>query len=188
MRQFLEFIPIGLFVGVYFYTRDIYVATAVLMAGVCVQVGYEYSQDKSISKRTQVVFWVVMLAGGATLVFQDELFIKWKPTIVNWLFCVALVTSQFLGRDNLLKKMLGEHLPLPDRVWRNLNFGWSLGFFIAGALNLYVAYSFNTDIWVTYKLVGGFGLTLSYMIITMVYLVKGGYIPEPAEESPETID
>jgi intracellular septation protein len=186
MRQFIEFVPIVLFVGVYFTTKDIYLATAVLMGGVCLQVAFEYSQDKSVSKRTLMVFWVVILAGTATLVFQNEVFIKWKPTIVNWLFCVALVSSHFLSADNLLKKMLGEHLPLPDHVWRNLNFGWAVGFLFAGGLNLVVAYSFSTDIWVTYKLVGGFGISITYMIITIAYLVKGGYIRD--EESVETSD
>ena len=178
MRQFIEFIPIALFVGVYFTTKDIYTATAILMAGVAVQVAVEYFQDRSVSKRTQVVFWVVMLAGGATVVLQDELFIKWKPTVVNWLFCVALLGSQLIGKSNLLKKMMGEHLPLPDQAWRNLAYGWSLGFFVAGALNLYVAYEYSTDIWVTYKLIGGFAITLSYMIITMTYLYKAGYLAE----------
>lgn len=188
MRQFIEFIPIALFVAVYFYTDDIYIATALLMAGVCVQVGYEYAQDKAVSRRTQLVFWVVILAGGATITLQNELFIKWKPTIVNWLFCLVLLASQFVSKDNLLKTMLGEHLSLPDHVWRNLNYGWSFGFFFAGALNLVVAYSFSTDFWVTYKLVGGFGLTLTYMIITMAYLIKGGYVQDTEEESPETAE
>ena len=183
MRQFIEFVPIALFVAVYFTTSDIFLATAILMAGVCMQVGFEYYQDKTLSKRTIMVFGVVILAGTATLVFQDEVFIKWKPTIVNWLFGVALISGHLMFKDNLLKKMLGEHLTLPEHVWRNLNYGWALGFFIAGALNLLVAYSYNTEIWVTYKLIGGFGLTLSYMFITMMYLVKGGYVSD-AEETP----
>ncbi len=182
MRQFIEFIPIAVFVAVYFTTRDIYLATAVLMGGVCVQVGLEYGMDKYVRKQTQVVFYVAMIFGGMTLAFQDDLFIKWKPTIVNWVFCATLLLSQFVSKDNLLKKLLGEHLVLPDHVWRNLAFGWSFGFFLAGALNLAVAYWFSTDFWVTYKLVGGIAITLTYMIITMVYLVKGGYIEE---EEPE---
>jgi intracellular septation protein len=188
MRQFIEFIPIALFVAVYFTTRDIYLATAILMTGVCIQVGFEYYQDKTVSKRTMMVFCVVILAGAATLVFQDEVFIKWKPTIVNWIFSIALLAGQLLSRDNLLKKMLGEHLTLPDPVWRNLNYGWSLGFFIAGALNLIVAYSYSTDIWVTYKLFGGFAITLGYIVITMVYLVKGGYISDADETPAESKD
>lgn len=186
MRQFIEFVPIALFVVVYFTTKDIYLATALLMAGACVQVGYEYGVDKEVSKRTQMVFAVIILAGSATLILHDETFIKWKPTIVNWLFSVALIGSQLISKDNLLKKMLGEHLALPDLVWRNLNYGWALGFFIAGALNLVVAYNFSTEFWVTYKLVGGICITLFYMIITMTYLYKGGYIEEEkAADGPE---
>ncbi len=188
MRQFIEFVPIALFVAVYFTTRDIYLATAILMVGVCIQVGFEYYQDKTLSKRTMMVFSVVILAGAATLVFQDEVFIKWKPTIVNWVFSIALIGGHLLSKDNLLKKMLGEHLTLPDPVWRNLNYGWALGFFIAGALNLFVAYRYSTDIWVTYKLVGGFAITLGYMVITVVYLVKGGYLNDADETPAESKD
>ena len=193
MRQFIEFVPIALFVGVYFALKDIYIATGVLMIGVCLQLGFEYALDRAVSKRTQILFWVVILAGAATLAFRDDVFIKWKPTIVNWLFCAALLASQLISTRNLLKKMLGEHLPLPDHVWRNLAYGWSLGFFVAGALNLVVAYGFSTDIWVTYKLVGGFAITLTYMAITMIYLVRGGYVQEleshgPAEDSAESGD
>ncbi len=189
MRQFIEFVPIALFVAVYFTTRDIYLATAVLMLGVCVQVGFEYGLDKTIRKQTQVVFVVAIVFGGMTLLFHDDLFIKWKPTIVNWVFSVALLLSHFVLKTNLLKKLLGEHMPLPDHVWRNLNYGWSLGFFIAGALNLVVAYGFSTDFWVTYKLIGGMAITLTYMIITMVYLVKGGYIQEEdADQDLKKVD
>ena len=182
MRQFIEFIPIAAFVAVYFSTKDIYLATGILMAAVCVQVGFEYGTDREISKRTQMIFWVVMLAGAATLIFQNEIFIKWKPTIVNWMFCVALLISQFLMQDNLLKKMLGEALQLPDQAWRTLNYGWSLGFFIAGALNIFVAYFFSTDFWVTYKLVGGIAITLIYMTITIVYLYRSGHLEDLHEE------
>ncbi len=182
MKQFVEFIPIAMFVVVYFTTRDIYISTGVLMVGICVQVAYEYLRYRHVDKKTKVVFWVAMLFGGATLLFRNEQFIQWKPTIVNWLFAVGLLASQLVGTDNLLKKMLADQIRLPDPVWRNLAIGWSAGFFIAGVLNLVVAYNFTLDFWVTYKLVGGFAITIIYMIITVVYLVRGGYIAEPEEQ------
>ena len=185
MRQLIAFIPIAAFVAVYFTSKDIYLATAILMVAVCVQVGIEFGADKTVSKRTQMVFWVVLLAGAATLVFQNELFIKWKPTIVNWMFCIALIISQLIMRENLLQKMLGEAISLPAAVWRNLNYGWSLGFFIAGALNLIVAYFFSTDFWVTYKLVGGIALTLFYMIITMLYLYRSGHLDDLEKDASQ---
>ncbi|MGI9322997.1 MAG: inner membrane-spanning protein YciB [Pseudomonadales bacterium] len=188
MKQLIEFIPIALFVGVYFTTKDIYLATALLMAGIAIQVAYEYWHDKTISKRTQFIFWVALLAGGATLIFKNQMFIMWKPTIVNGLFGVALLASQYIGRENLLQKLMGDHVNFPSQVWRNLTLGWSAGFFFAGALNLVVAYNFSTDFWVAYKLVGGMGLTIFYLIVTFVYLIAGGYISElSAEEDAASI-
>jgi intracellular septation protein len=183
MKQFVEFLPVALFVVVYFTTRDIYISTGVLMVGICLQVAFEYITQRKIDKKTKVIFWVAMLFGGATLIFRNEAFIQWKPTIVNWLFAVGLLSSQAFGKENIIKKMLSEQVEFPDHVWRNLTLGWSLGFFLAGGLNLIVAYNFDLDFWVTYKLVGGFGITLCYMIVTMTYLVKGGYV---ADDSPES--
>ncbi|MBQ61908.1 MAG: septation protein [Gammaproteobacteria bacterium] len=185
MKQFIEFIPVLLFVVVYFTTRDIYISTGVLMAGICFQVAYEFIRFRKVEKKTTVIFWVAMLFGGATLAFRNQEFIQWKPTIVNWLFCVALLMSQLISGDNLIKKMLSEQLTLPDLVWRNLALGWSLGFFLAGGLNLVIAYNFSLDFWVTYKLVGGIAISLIYMIVTMVYLIKGGYIQDDPPPVPE---
>ena len=74
--------------------------------------------------------------------------------------------------------MIGEQLQMPDDAWRNLNHGWALGFFVAGVLNLVVAYNFSLDFWVSYKLFGGMGLTIFYMVCTVIYLMKGGYLAE----------
>ena len=185
MKQFIEFIPVALFVVVYFTTRDIYISTGVLMVGVTFQVAFEYFRFGKVDKKTSIIFWVAILFGGATLVFRNQEFIQWKPTIVNWLFAVGLAASQVIGKENLIKKMLAEKVKLPDHVWRNLAYGWSCGFFIAGALNLVVAYNFDLDFWVTYKLVGGFAITLIYMIITVAYLAKGGYIEEEKKPGME---
>jgi intracellular septation protein len=179
MKQFIEFLPIALFVAVYFYTKDIYISTGILMAGVCVQAGYEYGTTRELSKQTLVIFCVVIIFGGATLLFRNQAFIQWKPTIVNWIFSLTLLGSQFVLKQNLLKKMLGTQLTLPDHVWFNLVRGWSLGFFIAGALNLIVAYGFSLDFWVSFKLIGGFATTLIYISITIAYLAKGGYLQDP---------
>ncbi|MFT7247046.1 MAG: intracellular septation protein [Candidatus Azotimanducaceae bacterium] len=182
MKQFAEFLPIAVFAGVYFYTRDIFTSTAVLMAAMFVQVGVEYGTSGKVARQTWFIFGSVVVLGGMTLAFRDETFIQWKPTLVNWAFCVVLLGSHLLIKVNLLKKMLGEQVKLPDHAWRNLTFGWSLGFFIAGALNLIVAFNFDMDFWVSYKLVGGFALTLIYIAITMVYLVKGGFMEDDASE------
>ena len=121
---------------------------------------------------------MAIIFGGATLLFRNEEFIQWKPTIVNWLFAVALMCSQILTKENLLQRMLGSQLALPDDTWRTLAIGWSIGFVFAGLLNLIVAYSFSLDFWVSYKLFGGFAITLLYILITLRYLSKKGFLKE----------
>lgn len=179
MKQFIEFVPVALFAAVFFFSRDIYLSTLVLMVAIAAQAGLEYLMTRQIEKKTQIIFWISMLFGGATLLLRNELFIQWKPTIINWLFAAGLLASQFLGKDNLLKKMLGTQLRLPDSVWLRLNLGWSLGFFIAGALNLVVAFNFSLAFWVSYKLIGGFAITLGYIVLTLIYLSSGGYLQDP---------
>lgn len=175
MNQLLDLAPVLIFVVV-FFTTDIYYATGALMAAVAVQVGAYLLLKKPVSRELQLTFWASLIFGGLTLAFRNETFIQWKPTIVNWLLAGSLIGSYYVGKKNLIEQLLSKQLTLVDEVWTRLNFGWALGFFIAGALNLIVAYNFSMEIWVTYKLVGGFALTFIYIIITMLYLARKGFL------------
>ena len=177
MNQLFDFLPIGLFVAVFFLS-DIFYATGALMIGVTLQVVAYKLLGKPISKELQITFWASIIFGALTLVFRNETFIQWKPTIVNWLFCVLLIGSHFIGQKNLLHRLLGHQLSLTEEVWVKLNFGWSFGFFFAGALNLVVAYNFSMEFWVSYKLIGGFALTLFYIVLTVAYLASKGFLNE----------
>ncbi len=175
MNQLLDLAPVLIFVVV-FFTTDIYLATGALMAAVTVQVGVYLLLKKPVSRELQLTFWASLIFGGLTLAFRNETFIQWKPTIVNWLLAGSLIGSYYVGKKNLIEQLLSKQLTLVDEVWTRLNFGWALGFFIAGALNLIVAYNFSMEIWVTYKLVGGFALTFIYIVITMLYLAHKGFL------------
>ena len=179
MKQLIEFIPIALFGAVYFWTGDIFTATFVLMGGVSFQLAWEYWTTKQVSRQTWIVFWSAILLGGATVIFRNEEFLFWKPTIVNWIFSAVLFGFHFFSKENLLKKILGSKIQFPGHVWRHLSLGWAVGFFIAGLLNLIIAFQFSLDFWVSYKLFGGLGLTLFYFCIMAVYLAKGGYLNQP---------
>lgn len=177
MSQLFDFIPILVFALV-FFTTDIYLATAALIVAVGVQLAVYKLTGRRIGKELWLTFWASLIFGGLTLLLRDETFIQWKPTIVNWAFALALVGAKALGGRNLLQSLLGEQLTLPDSVWSTLNYGWAAGFTFAGILNLIVAYNFSMEFWVSYKLIGGFALTFCYIIITMVYLSRGGYLDE----------
>ncbi len=179
MQQLLDFIPILVFVVV-FFTTDIYWATGALMAAVTLQVAVYKLSARPVGRELKLTFWVSILFGGLTLVLRDETFIQWKPTVVNWLLGAALIGGHFMGK-NLIEKLLGGQLKLPARVWTHLNFGWAGGFFLAGALNLAVAYGFSPEVWVTYKLVGGLALTFGYVALTLIYLHRLGLLSLPAQ-------
>ena len=178
MQQLIDFMPILAFVSVFFLFDDIYLATIALMVGAGCQILIEKLFFKNVRGVTKAIFAVVIISGGLTIVLQNDVFIKWKPTVVNWLFGFVLVFSSVLLKENLLKRMAGKMLHLEDEIWMRLNYGWSAGFILAGGLNLVVAYTFSTEIWVTYKFVGGPLISLLYVAITIGYLAKGGYLSQ----------
>ena len=179
MQQLLDFLPIVIFTAV-FFASDIYWATGALMVSVTLQVVIYKLVGRPVGRELKFTFWASMAFGGLTLLLRDETFIQWKPTVVNWLLAASLIGSHFM-RTNLIRKVMGGQLTLPDPVWVRLNFGWAAGFLFAGALNLVVAYNFSMEFWVTYKLVGGLGLTFSYIAITLLYLHRLGLLEQVAE-------
>lgn len=181
MRQLLEFVPIALFFIVYqldgesvslgslTYTFDgIFSATAVLMAATVVQVAITWAMTRRLEKRLLWMLAAVFIFGGATLLFRNQAFIQWKPTIFNWVLAVVFGASQLVGDKNLMERTLGGQLQLPKAVWARLNWLWVGNFALVGALNLYVAYSYSEAAWVSYKLYSAIGFTLLLTILTAV--------------------
>ena len=136
---------------------------------------------KSRGRRVDAMLWVslglVVVLGGATIYFQSETFIKWKPSALYWAMGLALWLWPLLTGRNLLKVLLGEQMQLPAKVWHRLNFAWVAFFATMGLLNLWVAYSFSTDTWVNFKLFGGIGLMLLFTLAQGLVLAR--YLEEP---------
>jgi intracellular septation protein len=185
--QLVEFLPILVFVVVY-YAFGIFYATAALMAAVSLQLAFLWIAKKPISGQMKFTFWLSLVFGGLTLLLHDKTFIQWKPTIVNWAMAGALLGSHFFARQNFVQRMLGAQLSLPPVAWTRINFGWAFGFLFAGGLNLYVARNFSEAFWVNYKLIGGVAITLIYMLITVAYLGLSGYLTDAVREPSKNAD
>tara|TARA_R110002110_G_scaffold415561_2_gene650842 strand:+ start:42474 stop:43067 length:594 start_codon:yes stop_codon:yes gene_type:complete len=183
MKQLAEFVPIALFfivyqlngetisIGPWQHTVDgIFSATAVLMAATFVQLAITYALERKLEKRALWMLLAVLVFGGATLVFRNQMFIQWKPTIFNWALALAFGASQFIGKKNLMERTLGSQIHLPHAVWTRLNLLWVSNFAIVGALNLVVAYGFSEETWVSYKLYSAIGFTLLLTILTAVMI------------------
>src|SRR6267142_4527940 len=161
MQLIADYFPLLLFF-VAFKWQGIYVATAVAIAASVAQIAWFYWRGK-VSAVHWLSFAIIVLFGGATLLLQDETFIKWKPTVLYWLFGVVLAVGMLGFRRNLMRTVLGEQMRLPDPVWARLNWSWVAFFGFMGAANLYVAYNYSTDLWVNFKLFGGIGLMIAFV-------------------------
>ena len=171
MKLLFDLFPIILFFAAY-KLADIYVATGVAIAATFAQIGWVWFRKKKVEPMLWVSLGVIVVFGGATLIFQNETFIKWKPTVLYWLFAAVLAGAQLGLRKNLIRVMMGAQIQLPDAVWPRLLWSW-VGFFaVMGVLNLWVAYNFDTDTWVNFKLFGGMGLMLAFVIAQALYLSR----------------
>ena len=171
MKFLFDLAPV-LAVFIAFKLADIYVATAVAIATTFVQVAWLKLRGKRVDAMLWASLAIIVVFGGATLALQDETFIKWKPTVLYWLLGTVLGGAALVFRRNLVRAMLSEQVRLPDPVWNRLNWSW-VGFFaFMGALNLYVAYNFSTDLWVNFKLFGGIGLMLAFVVAQSLVLAK----------------
>ena len=177
MKFLFDLLPVILFFVVFKFA-GIYPATAVAIGATLAQVGWLKFRRRKVEVMMWVSLGVIVLFGGATLLLHDETFIKWKPTVLYWLFGCALLAGQLVFRRNLIRLLMGEQIVLPEAAWRTLNWSW-IGFFaFMGALNLWVAYSFSTDTWVNFKLFGGIGLMLAFTIGQGLWLAR--YLPDDA--------
>ncbi|MEF3075232.1 MULTISPECIES: septation protein A [unclassified Methylobacter] len=178
MNQLFEFFPIILFF-IAFKLYDIYVATAVVIVATVIQVAYTWFKHRKVETMQWITLALILVMGGATIYLQDEQFIKWKLSIIEWLFGLAFLGSQFIGKKPFVERMMSGSLTLPAVVWRRLNIMWA-GFFISvGFINLYVMYNYNTDDWVTFKTFGVPGLMIIFILVQMIFIYK--YIPEAEE-------
>ncbi len=170
--MFADFLPLLLFFLAY-KVWGIFGATLAAMVTCLAQMAWHHYRGQRITTLQWITLGLVLLLGGATLFFQNELYIKWKPTAVYALFALALLSSPYWGnKEVLLKKMLGEKLNLPQNLWSRLNTAWALFFVTLGLLNGYVLTHFDTDTWVQFKLFGALGLTLVFSIIQGLCIAK----------------
>ncbi|MDD1621087.1 MAG: septation protein A [Methylococcaceae bacterium] len=171
MKPFLEFFPIILFFVAY-KLYDIYIATAVVIVATIVQVLTYWFMYRKVETMQWITLGLILVMGGATLYLQDEQFIKWKLSIIEWLFGSAFLASQFIGNKTFIERMMGANLELPALIWKRLNLSWALFFIGVGFLNLYVMSNYSTDDWVSFKTFGVPGLMLVFIAVQMAFLYK----------------
>lgn len=169
---------IGLDATVSLQQAPILLATLVVIVATAMQIGWVWLRHGKVDKMLWISLVLVAFFGSLTLIFHDETFIKWKPTVLYWVFAFTLLFSATILKKNLIRGMLEEQVQLPDPLWQKLNLAWTFFFALMGVLNLLVAFAFDfsTAVWVNFKLFGSMGLMLIFIIVQSIFLAK--YIEE----------
>jgi len=175
MKFLFDLFPIILFFVAYKFA-GIFAATAVAIAATVGQIGWVWFRHHKVDTMLWVSLVIVTVFGGATLLFQNPTFIKWKPTVLYWFFAGALIFSAVALKKNLIRKMLEAQMKLPEPIWGTLNLVWAGFFGLMGVLNLFIAYNFSEDTWVNFKLFGGMGLMIVFVLAQGMLLSR--YIEE----------
>lgn len=170
------------------------VATGVAIVASFFQVGYHWIMTRKFEKMHLFSLALITVLGGLTIMFGNPDFVKWKPTVLNWLFAGVFFISFFIGEKTLVERAMGNQIELPEAIWNRLNIAWVVFFIISGAANLYVAFYYaleldekiRMDTWVDFKLFGLMGLTLLFIILQAIYLTR--HISEEDEAIEETIE
>lgn len=185
MQIFLEYFPLFIFFIVN-SIAGIYWATGSLIVAAFVQILYYKINKQKIPAKQWIIFGLVVVFGGLTIYLQNDAFLKWKVTIINTFFAGALLVSDIIFKKNIIKQFLGESLSLPKNIWTRLNFAWAMFFFFCAGLNYYVAFNYDLDTWVNFKVFGLTGLMFIFSITSILLLYK--YLPVEEDNSDKITD
>jgi len=175
MKFLSDFLPVALFFGAYLVTRDMIIATKILVAATTLLFAWTWFKHRKVDAMQWINLVLSITLGIATVISHNDLFIIWKFTVLYWLMGIALVISELMGKNGL-KLLMGEQLQLPQPIWRKLACAWASFFVAMGALNLYVAFNYSREIWLSFKLFGSLGLMVVFVIAQSLFLSK--YIEE----------
>jgi len=180
MKLLFDLFPVILFF-ITFKLQGIYAATAVAIGATVIQIVWTKYRHGKVDMMLWISLAIISVFGGATLALHDETFIKWKPTVLYWLFSIILLVSNWGFNKNLIRALLHDKLALPMHIWNRMNLTWGVFFALLGFINLYVAFNFSTDNWVSFKLFGFTGLMLVFILAQGAWLAK--YVDEKKEHN-----
>jgi len=150
----------------------IMLATIAVIVASIIQIAWVKLRHGKVDKTLLLSAALVVVLGGMTLYFQNDTFIKWKPTVLYWVFAVVLVCADLWWNKNFIRVMMGKDIGLPEKVWKTLNLSWAAFFLGLGVLNLYVAFNYSIDTWASFKLFGTMGLMFVFIIAQSLAINK----------------
>jgi intracellular septation protein len=176
MQALVDLLPLIAFAGTYWLTRDMQTAILVIMGAISLQVAVIWLIKRTVSRMLLASAVLVVGLGGISLLLNNDLIFKWKPTVLNWLFAAVFLGSRYIGDRTIAQRILDsvarDEFRLSPSDWHTLNLMWVAFFLVSGAANIFVAYRFPEDVWVNFKLFGLTGMTLVFALIQGVWLSR----------------
>ena len=179
MKLLLDYVPIAVFFAVYVYSKDLILATIVLIPATAIQILLAWRIFGKVEKMYWITFTVLLVMGGFTIAFNDPLFIQWKPTLAYSLMALALTINLLWARKPFIENWLGKHVQLAAPHWRRISWAWVAFFLFSATLNVIIVYNFSEAFWVHYKLYGQLLVTLAFLLLQGAYVYKN-QLPEQA--------
>lgn len=171
MNLLLDYFPIILFF-ISFKLYDIYIATTVVIIASILQISIFWLKYRRFSLVHILTCVILIIFGGITLLLKNPIFIKWKPTIVSWIFVLICLGARLFTKKTFMQYLLDKKIELPEIAWQRLNYAWGLFFLVIGTVNLYIAYTYSTNVWVNFKLFGIVGATIIFSLLQSMYIAK----------------
>lgn len=178
MKILFDFFPILVFYATFYITgKDFYWATGAFLVAALIQIIYSLIRYRKVEKMVLVAFGLGVVFGGATIIFHDPAYLKWKVSIVYWLFAVILFGSRLFTAKPIIQRVMEislkeSDLHIPDMVWPRLNMMWAAFFLAMGVVNILIAHYFSTAVWVNFKLFGLLGLLVIFTVLQSLYIMK----------------
>lgn len=167
---FFEMLPLVAFFAVYYFTKNLYLATGVCIIASWAQLFICKIKYNHISKNTWISTILITVFGGMTIILHNKTFVMLKPTVLFWIIGASLLIGQIAGKNGV-RMVLSKEVNLPDSFWKKLNIAWGIFLIFMGGLNLFVALNFSEYVWVKFKVFGSFGLLVFFMLITAIVIM-----------------
>lgn len=180
MQVLFEFLPLIAFFAAFKLSGNIYVATAVIVTAVALQVAYRLIRGQKLTTLQKASAVLMLALGGLTLLLHDDRFLLWKPTGYFWLVGIGLIVGQLVSKEPPLSMLLGTEIKLARERWRTLTWVWVVFFALLGTLNLYVAFNYSRETWVNFKVFGMTGIMLVFMVLQGWWMIQHAQDGEPA--------
>ena len=165
-----EMFPLIAFFAVYYFTKNIFLATGICIIASWIQLLTCKMKYKFISKNTWISTILITIFGGMTIILHNKTFVMLKPTVLMWIIGTSLIAGQIAGKNGI-KLMLSKEIDIPDSTWNKLNLAWGLFFILMGLVNLFVAFNYSEYVLVKFKVFGTFSCSIVFMILSAIVIM-----------------